>query len=155
MPGSHCLYVVQIWYLRYCLQIYGLCICGVCDSAALILLDLSAAFDTVDHSILLQRLQTTFGIHDAAHRWFHLYLSGRYQYIRRGSVRSSVIELICGVPQQTSSNWLKPSACRHIYMPTILKSTAPVHQQLWRYLRHRSLSAWMLLRRGWSRTGCS
>ena len=69
------------------------------DSAALILLDLSAAFDTVDHSILLQRLQTTFGIHDVAHRWFHSYLSGRYQYVRRGSVRSSVIELICGVPQ--------------------------------------------------------
>jgi len=53
----------------------------------------------VDHSILLQRLQTTFGIHDAAHRWFQSYLSGRYQYVRRGSVRSSVIELICGVPQ--------------------------------------------------------
>jgi len=65
----------------------------------LILLDLSAAFDTVDHSILLQHLQTTFGIHDAAHRWFRSYLSGRYQYVRRGSVRSSVIELICGVPK--------------------------------------------------------
>jgi len=71
--------------------------CG--DSAALILLDLSAAFDTVDHSILLQRLQTTFGIRDAAHRWFHSYLSGRYQYVRRGFVRSSVIKLICGVPR--------------------------------------------------------
>ena len=66
--------------------------CG--DSAALILIDLSAAFNTVDHSILLQLLQTTFSIHDAAHRWFHSYLSGWYQYVRRvpqGSVLGPIL----------------------------------------------------------------
>ena len=51
--------------------------CG--DVAALVLLDLSAAFDTVDHDILLQRLQVTFGICDVAHRWIQSYLSGRTQ----------------------------------------------------------------------------
>ena len=69
------------------------------DVAALILLDLSAAFDTVDYEILLQRLQTTYGISDVAHRWFRSYLLGRSQYVRIGTSCSSVIDLICGVPQ--------------------------------------------------------
>jgi len=67
------------------------------DSAALILLDLSAAFDTVDHSILLQRLQTSFGISENAHRWFQSHLSGRGQNVRRGPTRSSITYLVCGV----------------------------------------------------------
>jgi hypothetical protein len=69
------------------------------DSAALVLLDLSAAFDTVDHEILLQRLRTTFGIHDTVHQWFQSYLHGRTQYVRRGLIKSSKVRLTCGVPQ--------------------------------------------------------
>jgi hypothetical protein len=38
--------------------------------AALVLLDLSAVFDTVDHNILPQRLQTSFGIDDVILNWF-------------------------------------------------------------------------------------
>ena len=60
------------------------------DLAALVLLDLLAAFDTVDHSILLQRLQQTFGINDIALFGFQSYLSSRTQYVRRGSNKSSV-----------------------------------------------------------------
>ena len=58
-----------------------------------------AAFDTVDCEILLQHLQTTYGISDVAHRWFRSYVLGRSQYVRIGTSCSSVINLICGVPQ--------------------------------------------------------
>jgi len=68
------------------------------DFAALVLLDLSAAFDTVDHDILLQRLQTSFGIGGAALKWFQSYLTSRTQYVRRGTARSTIVQLICGVP---------------------------------------------------------
>ena len=69
------------------------------DLGALILLDLTAAFDTVDHDILLQRLRQTFGVDGNAHRWFRSYLVGRTQYVRRGALRSVIARLLCGVPQ--------------------------------------------------------
>ena len=69
------------------------------DFAALVMLDLSAAFDTVDHDILLQRLQTSFGIGGAALKWFQSYVTGRTQHVRRGAARSTTTRLICGVPQ--------------------------------------------------------
>jgi len=64
------------------------------DFAALVLLDLSAAFDTVDHDILLQRLKSRFGIAGTAKDWFQSYLSGRRQFVHCGGIRSSAIPLI-------------------------------------------------------------
>ena len=67
--------------------------------AALALLDLSAAFDTVDHAILLQRLATSYGLGGHALKWFSDYLDRRTQCVRRGSSRSTPTTVSCGVPQ--------------------------------------------------------
>jgi hypothetical protein len=67
------------------------------DMGILILLDLTAAFDTVEHEVLLQRLQLTFGVDGTTHRWFQSYLHGRTQYVRRGLLRSTIYHLLCGV----------------------------------------------------------
>ena len=69
------------------------------QSVILLLLDLSAAFDTVDHKILLNRLSTRFGITGAALSWFSSYLSNRYQFVNIRGQRSSNRPLECGVPQ--------------------------------------------------------
>jgi Reverse transcriptase (RNA-dependent DNA polymerase) len=70
------------------------------DLGNLVLLDLKAALNTVDHDITLQRLQQTFGINSAAHRWFRSYLIvGRTQRVRRCTFRSFITRLLCGVPQ--------------------------------------------------------
>ena len=45
------------------------------------LLDLSAAFDTIDHQILLNVLGNDFGIIGSAHKWFASYLTGRKQRV--------------------------------------------------------------------------
>ena len=59
----------------------------------LLLLDLSAAFDTVDHQILLHRLSHRFGIVDCALDWFKSYLSDRYQTVKVNSGVSSSRQL--------------------------------------------------------------
>ena len=75
------------------------------EITCLILLDLSAAFDTVDHTILLDRFETTFGIKDTALKWIASFLIGRTQQVAIGDlgtdlgVTSDPVTMTCGVPQ--------------------------------------------------------
>ena len=65
----------------------------------LLLLDLSAAFDTVDHSILLARLNQRFGIKDKAYQWIASYFENRKQTIVINGKHSKEHVLTCNVPQ--------------------------------------------------------
>ena len=69
------------------------------SSTVLISLDLSTAFDTVDHTILLSRLQTSFGIFGLALAWFHSYLEGHSQFLLIDYSTSPVTLCTIGVPQ--------------------------------------------------------
>lgn len=65
----------------------------------LVLLDLSAAFHTVNLQVLLKRLESSFGISGTALRWFKSYLVGKSQRICFESCYSKEFDLSNGAPQ--------------------------------------------------------
>ena len=67
----------------------------------LVYLDLSAAFDTIDHAALLSRLSTSFGMHGTALAWLTSYLTNRSQTVLMGSVSSNPSNCTSGVPQDS------------------------------------------------------
>ena len=67
--------------------------------SCLCLLDISAAFDTIDHSLLLNRLSSSFGVSGTALLWFESYLSSRSFSVKASSHCSKPLPLSCGVPQ--------------------------------------------------------
>ena len=69
------------------------------SDVVLVLLDLSAAFDTVDHQILLQRLRDRCGVHGDALAWCKSYLCDRRQSVVIGDNVSATHVMDCSVPQ--------------------------------------------------------
>ena len=69
------------------------------SEAILVLLDLTAAFDTIDHKILLDRLKVGYGVGGSALTWFSSYLKGRKQAIKINDARSEPMDMEWGVPQ--------------------------------------------------------
>ena len=69
------------------------------ENVFLAFLDLSAAFDTVNHTLLLARLQKSFGIRGTVLRWFNSYLPDRTQFVNINEVNSTIRDLPVGVPQ--------------------------------------------------------
>ena len=63
-----------------------------------IFFDLSKAFDTLDHKILLSKLQH-YGIHNTSLKWFHGYLMDRKQYVEYNNATTKCFPIYTGVPQ--------------------------------------------------------
>ena len=61
-------------------------------------LDLKKAFDTVDHEILIRKMQV-YGIKDIEVEWFRSYLKNRQQYCSLNGKKSSSRPITCGIPQ--------------------------------------------------------
>ncbi len=80
--------------------------------SVLVLLDLSAAFDTVDPNILLERLRNWVGLSGMVHKWFRSYLEGRDYYVSIGEHTSKLTSMTSGDPQGSILAPLLFSLCK-------------------------------------------
>ena len=80
---------------------------GKGNGSNLVLLDLSAAFDTIDHDTLFVILEKYIGITGSALQLLKSYFSDRSQRVLIDDVMSGVANIVCGVPQGSVLGLLK------------------------------------------------
>ena len=68
------------------------------EAAVGVFIDLKKAFDTVDHSILIEKLYH-YGIRGTANKWICSYLMNRFQYVTINGTNSDYMNVLCWVPQ--------------------------------------------------------
>jgi len=69
------------------------------ENSLFVSIDLSAAFDSIDHAILLIRLKTSFGLDGLVYHWIESYLTDRMQTVTIGNNSSATTHVASGVPQ--------------------------------------------------------
>jgi len=114
------------------LQLVVDCINSTADAGKPTLLishNLSTAFVTIDHTLLVKRLSYSFGVAGSVHSWIQSYLTDRTQSVRIGSHLSPLTSCPVGVPQGSVLGLLLFS----IYMSPIftIAESHQIHQQLY------------------------
>ena len=136
---------------------------GKGENVFLVLLDLSAAFDTVNHSLLLARLQKSYGIGGTVLQWLNSYFSQRTQSVNINETNSTVRDLPVGVPQGSVVGpviyllYTAPLAKvirtyglnYHLYADDTQVSTLHSNRWMWTLLNRGSRTAFLLFVVGW------
>ena len=115
--------------------------------ALLELLDLIAEFDTIDHDVLVKRLEVSFGLRGTPLKWMKSYVVGRTQTVIVNRSISSMVKLSCGIPQgsvlrpllfvckpKTSASSYGVMVCGSTAMPTIRRFISIASLKRWTHL---------------------